>query len=184
MAPRTLGTGLLAALLATAAAAGLTAHPLAGEQGPGGPGIGRTQRGPGGPMRGPGGRGGFDLPGLSQLELTDAQKEQIRATRESHRDEMRQVGERTREAQRTLDLATHTGTVDENDIRAKSTALAAAIADGAILRARVNAEILNMLTAEQKQQLEAIRAKMRERRQAAQERIQQRMERRQQLRGQ
>ena len=167
MTRRNLTTAFLAAVLATGVAVTTTAHPLGGDQGTGatqgGPGM---RRGPGGP----GGPGSFGLPGLRQLDLSDAQREQIRTIHESHRDEARQIGERTREAQRALDLATEAGTVDEGDLRAKATALGAAISEGAILRARVNAEILNVLTAEQREKLNEFRARMQERRQAAPDR--------------
>jgi protein CpxP len=111
-------------------------------------------------MRGP---GGFGLPGLRQLDLSDAQKEQIRAIQESHRDEGRLIAERTRTAQRDLNLAAEGTVVDESNIRAKANALAAVIADGTIHRAKVNAEIFNVLTSEQQQKLEAFRAEMQER---------------------
>jgi protein CpxP len=174
MTRRNLTTALLAAALATGVAVTMTAHPLGGDQG-----TGATQGGPG-MRRGPGGPGPFGLPGLRQLDLSDAQREQIRTIHESHRDEARQIGERTREAQRALDLATETGTVDEGDLRDKATALGAAISDGAILRAKVNAEILNVLTAEQREKLNEFRATMQQRRQASQDRFKERVGRRQQ----
>ncbi len=178
MTRRTLTTALLAAVLATGIAVTVAADPFGGDQG-----TGAAQGGGPGMRRGPGGPGAFGLPGLGQLDLSDAQREQIRSIHESHRDEARQIGERTREAQRALDLATESGTVDEGDLRAKATVLGAAISEGAILRAKVNAEILNVLTAEQKEKLNEFRAKMQERRQAAPERFKGRAERRQQLRG-
>ena len=114
-------------------------------------------------MGGPGGPGGFGLPGLRELDLSDAQKEQIKTIQQSHRDEVQQIGERTRTAQRAIDQAANGTSVDEATIRSQSTALAAAIADGAILRAKVNAEIFNVLTAEQQQKLTELRAQMAER---------------------
>lgn len=149
---------VVAAVFLAGAAASVVAQPQAGphvQQGP-------RMRGPGGPggMRGP---GGFGLPGLRQLDLSDAQKEQIRAIQESHRDEGRLIAERTRTAQRDLNLAAEGTVVDESNIRAKANALAAVIADGTIHRAKVNAEIFNVLTSEQQQKLEAFRAEMQER---------------------
>ena len=129
--------------------------PAEGRRGPGGPG------GPGGRMGGPGGPGGFGLPGLRELDLSDAQKEQIRTIQQAHRDQVQQIGERTRTAQRAIDEAANGATVNEAAIRAQSTALATAIADGAILRAKVNAEIFNVLTAEQQQKLNEVRAQRR-----------------------
>ena len=109
------------------------------------------------------GPGGFGLPGLRQLDLSDAQKEQIRTIQQSHRTEVQSIAERTRTAQRAIDQAANGTSVDEATIRSQSTALATAIADGAILRAKVNAEIFNVLTAEQQQKLNEHRAQMQER---------------------
>jgi Spy/CpxP family protein refolding chaperone len=145
----------LAAILLAGAAITVTAQP-----GPQGPRMGMG-RGPGGPglMAGR----GFGLPGLRQLDLTDAQKEQIRNIHQSHREGAQQVAERTRTAQRELNLAADGPTVDEAAIRAKADALAAAIADGTIHRAKVNAEIFNVLTSEQQEKLKAFRAEAQER---------------------
>jgi protein CpxP len=110
-----------------------------------------------------GGRGGFGLPGLRELDLTDAQKEQIKTIHESHRTEVEQIAQRTRDAQRAIDQAANGNSVDEATIRSHSTTLAAAIADGAILRGKVNAEIFSVLTAEQQQKLNEFRAQMQER---------------------
>jgi protein CpxP len=154
--------GLVAAVFAAVLVTGITVSVVAQPQG--GPGVPRQGMRRGGPMGGPGGIG---FPGLRQLELTDAQKEQIRTITQSHRDQTRQIAERTREAQRALDVATEGSSVNEADIRAKSTALASALADGAIFRAKVNAEILGVLTAEQQQKLAARRTEREQRRNAA-----------------
>ena len=152
---RNLAAIAIAATVLTGAA--VTTMTLSAQGGPGGPRAGRM---------GPGGPGGFGLPGLRALDLSDAQKDQIKSITESHRDEVRQVSERVREAQRAMDMATESGTVNEGDIRSKSTALASAMADGAILRAKVNAEILNVLTPDQQQKLQEFRTQMQERRKA------------------
>jgi protein CpxP len=133
------------------------------------------QRGPGGfgPMRGP--RAGFGLRGLRQLDLTDAQREQIRNIRQSHREEGRTIAERLRTAQRELRQAGDVMTVDEAAIRSKAEALAAALTDSTLHRARVQAEIYNVLTPEQQEKLKAFRA-------AQEERMKQREARRQQRR--
>ena len=147
---------ILAATLLAGAAVSVTAQPQPSQQGP------KMGRGAGGPGA-MGGRGGFGLPGLRQLDLSDAQKEQIRNIAESHREESRQIAERTRTARRALNQASEGTVVNETDIRAKASDLATAIADGTIHRAKVNAEILNVLTAEQQEKLKALRAQMQER---------------------
>jgi protein CpxP len=152
--------GIIAFVLAAVVTTGIAVTVVAqdGPQGP--PPMGRG-RGPGGPggMAGPGGIG---MPGLRELDLSDAQKEQIKTISQSHRDEARQVGEKVGEAQRALDQTADSGG-SEGDVRAKAAALANAIADAAILRARVNAEIVNVLTAEQQQKLREFRAQMEQR---------------------
>ena len=157
--------GFIAAIAAAALITGAAVTVASGHQGPQ---QGQTEgrRGPGGPggrMGGPGGPGGFGLPGLRELDLTDAQKEQIKTIQQSHRAEVQQIGERTRTAQRAIDEAAGGASVNEAAIRSQSTALAAAIADGAILRAKVNAEIFNVLTAKQQQKLNEFRAQRQER---------------------
>lgn len=173
MTQRAFIAALVAAVLLTGVAVTVVAQPFGGAQGPAA-GMQRG-RGPGGP--GPfggsmGGPGALGFPGLGQADPTDAQKEQIRNIRESHKDEVRQIAERTRTAQQELAEASSGTTVDEAAIRAKSTALAAALADGAILRARVDAEIFNLLTPEQQAKVTEFRAEMQQR---MQDRMQKRM---------
>jgi protein CpxP len=140
---------IVAAVVMTGVAASVAAHQEQQQ---------RSQAAEG--RRGP---GGFGLPGLRELDLTDAQKEQVRTIQQSHRNDMQQIAERQRTAERAIAQAANGSTVDESTIRAQSQALAAAIADGAILRAKVNAEIFNVLTAEQQQKLNEFRAQRQER---------------------
>ena len=153
---------IVAAVLMSGIAIAVAAQDQPRRQGPGIEGR-RGPGGPGGRMGGPGGPGGFGLPGVRELDLTDAQREQIRTIQQSHRDEVQAVAERSRTAQRAIDQASHGTSVDEAAIRTQSAALATAIADGAILRAKVNAEIFNVLTAEQQQKLNELRSQRQER---------------------
>ena len=107
--------------------------------------------------------------GLRGVELTDAQKEQLRSIRESHKQEFEQVGARLREAHQGLATAVDAQTVDEATIRARSTTLATALADEAILRAKVRAEVQGILTAEQLQKMQERKAEMQKRRQGRQQ---------------
>jgi protein CpxP len=119
----------------------------------GGPGV---QRGPGGPgprMRAPKGGGPIADLGLRGIELTDAQRDQVRSITESHQTELQQVATKLRAAHRGFAEAVSADAIDESTVRARSTALAAAMADEAIVRARVRAEVRGILTAEQQQQL-------------------------------
>ena len=152
--------GLVAAL------AGGTAVAIAQPPQGGGPGIGGPGRGPrGGGPRGFGGPMDF---GLRGADLTDAQKEQLRSIMESHKQEFEQVGAKLREAHRGLAAAADGQAVDEAAIRARSTTLASALADEAILRAKVRAEVQGILTAEQLQKMQERKAEMQKRRQGRQ----------------
>ena len=79
-----------------------------------GPGFGRRGGGPGAPGRfgGP----GIALP-LRDLNLTDAQQQQVRDIRERHRDEAQQIGERLRTAMQAQRTAVAATPVNESLIR-------------------------------------------------------------------
>jgi Spy/CpxP family protein refolding chaperone len=157
---------LVAAGLVAALAGGTAVGFAQGPGGRGGPGIEGPGRGP----RGGGPRVDF---GLRGVELTDAQREQVRSIMQSHRTEFDNIGKALREAHRAFAEATRADALDEATIRARSTAVANAMADEAILRAKVRSEVHALLTAEQHQQLK-------ERETAMQKRIQERQQRQQQ----
>ena len=126
-----------------------------------GPRVSGPGRGPRGGMRG--GFGGI-LP-LRGIALTDAQREQVRSIMASHKAEFDQVRTKLREGHQALAAASNGQPVDEAAIRAASTSLAAAMADEAILRAKVRAEVVGILTAEQQQKLQERQTQRRQRRQ-------------------
>src|SRR2546428_12158584 len=87
-----------------------------------------------GPFMGPGGRGGMLGPGGPlamlrmlgpQLNLTDAQKAQIKSIADSHRDEWKALGDRERTARAALTAAIMADTIDEAPIRSTSAELGA-----------------------------------------------------------
>ena len=148
MFKRVLVAAGLVAALAGGAAVAVAQSQQDGKPGIGGPGRGGMRGGPrgfGGPMG--------DL-GLRGVDLTDTQREQLRTIMESHKQEFETVRTKLREAHQGLATATNAQTVDEAAIRARSTALATALADEAILRAKVRVEVNGILTAEQLQQLQ------------------------------
>jgi periplasmic protein CpxP/Spy len=147
----------LVAVLAGGAAVAIAHSPQGGGPGIGGPGRGGPRGG------GPRGFGG-DL-GLRGVDLTDAQREQLRAIMESHKQEFEQARVKLRDAHRGLAEAVDAQTVDESTIRARSTVVATAMADDAILRAKVRAEVQGILTAEQLQKVQERKAEMLKRRQ-------------------
>jgi periplasmic protein CpxP/Spy len=161
---------ILVAAGLVAALAGGTAISYA--QGPGGPGFGQGRGGP---------RGGAGMDaGLRGLDLTEAQREQVRAIMQSHRSERQSARKALADAHRQLAEATRGTNVDEALIRERSTAVANALAADAILRARIRSEVHALLTPEQQQQLQERRATMQKRMQDRQERSKQRLEQRQQ----
>ena len=156
---------LLAAVGLAAILGGTTAVTLA--QPPAVQGVEKPGRGPRG---GAGRSAGF---GLRGIDLTEAQRDQIRTITQSHQDATRAAHTKLREAHRALAEATHADTIDEAAIRARSTDVATAMADEAILRGRIRAEVLATLTAEQQATLKERQTAMQQRRQERQKRQQQ-----------
>ena len=135
-----------------------------------------AQDGPG--RRGPFGRGGHGkgaLLGLQQLDLTDAQREQVREVMQRHRDAMQTAGTQLREAHDAQRAAVETAPVNESLIRSTSQALANATTEMALVRARVHTEVWSLLTPEQQEKAKQLKAER-------QARMKQRLERRQQRR--
>ena len=129
-------------------------RPFRGRGGPGGPG---RFGGPGGPM-------GL-LPMLGpQLGLTGAQRDQIKAIADSHKDEWKALADRARAAHVALDDAITADKLDEAAIRQKAADVAAVDADMAVARAHAYAEVLQILTADQKAQLKTLQSEMTQRR--------------------
>ncbi len=133
--------------------------------------VGRG-RGPGGPM-GRGGRMGGPM-GFGEVmrDLTDAQREQVKAIREKHAEEMRPLLERARTAREAIDNAVMSGNVA--NLQALSIEVGNAETELTFAQARVQSEIFSVLTAEQKQTIAARRKQMEERRQEMMKRRQER----------
>jgi protein CpxP len=126
-------------------------------------------RGRGGP-KGPGGPMGI-MPMLPhELQLTASQNDQIKAIADSHRDEWKALADRARAAHAALNSAVTADTLDETTIRARSADVAAVDADMAVARAHANAEIMQLLTSDQKTKLKNLRAQFSARRPAPHER--------------
>jgi protein CpxP len=143
---------LAAGLAAVLAGSGTMAAADAAQRAPGLPGA------PGSPGPGPR-RGGAaaDMLGLQSIELTDAQKEQVRSIMESHKAESDEVRTTLRDAHRAFAEAANASPLDEAAVRARSSAIAAAMADEAILRVKVRSEVHAILTPEQQEQLKQLR---------------------------
>lgn len=147
-------TLIAAALLA----AGLSALPVLA-QGPGqGFGRGRGMAGPGAPGgRGPGGPGGPGggpgiLAAVHHLNLTDAQREQLRALMEESR-QPGEPGQDVRAAEQKLHAAILADSPDLQAIEGLKTALNRAHADGLNRRIELMQRVAQILTPAQRQEL-------------------------------
>lgn len=145
-------TLIAAALLA----AGLSALPVMA-QGPG-QGFGRG-RGPGGPGApggrgpgGPGGPGGGILSAVHHLDLTDAQRDQLRALVEDGR-EAGGPGQDVRAAEQKLHAAILSDSPDLQAIEGLKAALNRAHADGLNRRIELLQRVAQILTPAQRQEL-------------------------------
>jgi Spy/CpxP family protein refolding chaperone len=120
----------------------------------------RSFMGRGGPGRvgGPGGPMGM-LPMLGrELNLTDAQRDQIKAIADSHKTEWQALAQRERTARMALNGVITADTIDEAAIRQKSSEVAAVEADLAVARAHAHAEVVQVLTADQRAALKNMKA--------------------------
>ena len=141
------------------------------------------QGGPGGPGRGPGGPGGI-IPGLRALDLTETQREQVKAAMESHKAEFEAQAKAMQTARQALHAVVTADAFNEAAIRLKSADVAVVEAEGAVVRAKVHAEVWALLTSEQQQKAKTQQADREARRGQIRERAKQwrgqRQERRQQ----
>jgi len=158
------------------------------QDGAGAPPAPHERRGPGGPgPGGPGrfGRGGFGSPMamLRQLDLTDDQRAQVRQVMDSHRDELRAVGERVRAAHRAQNDAVNAAQFDEQVVRTRAAELAAVQADAAVLQAKVHSEVFAVLTPEQQAKAAELKAQREVQAQQFRERARERVKERQQRRA-
>jgi len=148
--------GAVAGLLALGLGAGAYVH----AQDQNTPRPDRPFRGGPGRMGGPGGPMGM-LPMLGRaINLTDAQKDQIKAIADAHKDEWKAIFDRERTAREALNAAISADTVNDALVRQKSAEVAAVEADAAVARAHAHAEVVQILTAEQKAQLKDLQTRI------------------------
>ena len=140
-------------------------QPAQGEMRRGGPG---RPGGPGGRMGGP--MGGPLMFREVMRDLTDAQREQVKAIHERHAERIRPLAERVHAAREAINNAVQSG--NQGNLQALSIEVGNAETELTFAQAQVQAEIFNVLTAEQKQkiaerrkQMDARRAEMAKRRQ-------------------
>jgi len=155
-------------LMAGAAVVGMLATGIAFAQGPrgGGPG-GRGMRGPMGPGGGPG-------LALGALNLTEAQREQVREIRERYREQTQAAAKRLADALDKQRAAIETVPTNEGLITSMTQDLVQAQIDVALQEARLNTDVWSVLTPEQQAQATKLKAE----RQARMEQRRQEMEQR------
>ena len=101
---------------------------------------------------------------FSKLDLTDAQKEQIKAIHEKNRESMRPLMEQIRAKRQEIRQANAGGTVDEALVSQKLAEIAPLEAKMMAERARIHQETLSVLTPEQRTKLEQMREQFKSRR--------------------
>lgn len=123
---------------------------------------------------GPGGAGGpLAMLGprmAARLNLSDAQKDQVKSIADSHREELQGLAGRAGAARQALHGAVTADVLDEGLIRARAADLAAVESDLAVARARVHGELFRILTPDQQAQAKDAQARMQERRSDRRER--------------
>lgn len=166
-----LGAAAIAVALAGVAyAAGQNNSPAQAQgAGPGAPGRFGGPGGPGGPF-GRGGRGGPGGPMgilgpmmIERLDLTTDQRDRVKQILESHRQEQQAIAQRGMAARNALEAAITADSFDESAIRARAADVGAVEADETVVRARVYAEVFQILTSDQQTRLKGIQADMRQR---------------------
>jgi Spy/CpxP family protein refolding chaperone len=128
-----------------------------GPHGRAGEGMFGIAGGPG--MHGPG--GGLGIP-LHRLDVTDEQREAIRAIVEAEQPAVQALRDKVRDSQQAFMEAHPPTEFDEAAIRAHHAEQAPLLADLAVAEARVRAKALAVLTPEQLAELATMRSQMRE----------------------
>lgn len=142
-----------AALLAAAC---LAASPAFGQSAPMPPGV-QQMDGPDARLE-PGGphgtwRGGPGLPFLRGIELTEAQQDRLFAIMHEGAPKRREHDKAQRKASEALRAAANEGKFDDAKASAAAAALGQAIAAEELLRARTEAQVLSLLTPQQRASL-------------------------------
>ena len=135
------------------------------------------------------GRGGGPIPGgqlmhLRALDLSEAQREQVRSILEQSGEATRAADEHVRTARQALQEAVTADVVNENAILALANELGIAEGDAAVQRAYLHAQVWQLLTPEQQVAAREAEAELAQRRGQRRQRMGERRELRQQRRQQ
>jgi len=100
---------------------------------------------------------------MDRLNLTDAQRDQVKSVLQAHSSDLKAVGDRAFAAHQALEAVIGADSVDESAIRARSADVATVEADMAVMRAQIRAEVWQLLTPDQQQQAKTLQAQMEQR---------------------
>lgn len=153
-----LKAGAIIAVLALAAGY-VSAQNTNGDAAPFRAGRGRGPGALGGPGGGPMSFLGPIAMLASRLELSDAQKDQIKSIAQSHADEWKALLTREQQARLAQQAAIVSAQFDEVTIRQRSADLAAVDADISVARARAHGELLQLLNTDQQAKLKDLETK-------------------------
>jgi Spy/CpxP family protein refolding chaperone len=106
---------------------------------------------------------GFGVPGIDPRDLTDAQREQLKAIRDRHAEDIKPSIERAQKARQALDNAVLTGV---GDLKGLALEVGNAETELVLQQAQIETEVVALLTPEQKQKIQERRTQMAQRRQA------------------
>jgi Spy/CpxP family protein refolding chaperone len=114
------------------------------------------------PPGGPGGPpGGMDMRLLLQLDLTDAQQQQIKALLDQQRTDLQPYQEQLWQAREAMQAAVEADTFDEAVVRGLAVSEGQATTELSVIRARTQAAISRLLTTEQRAKLAELRQQRR-----------------------
>ena len=111
---------------------------------------------------------------MRALDLTEAQREQVRQLTEQHRQQTRALVERAHASGDAQRQAMEAPAFNEQQVRAAAQALAEVQTDLAVQQARLRSDIYALLTSEQQQRLQQMQAEREARQTERRERMQQR----------
>ena len=168
-----LGIGAIALTVGLVAGVYVSAQNTDGPRGPfaerrGGPGGFGGPGGPGGPI------GALGPLMAAHLNLTDAQKDQLKGIVDSHRDELKGLGDLAMKARQALQAAVTADALNEGLIRARAAELATIESDLAVAHARIHADVFRILTPEQQAQAREAQSQMQQRQNQRRDRMSQR----------
>ena len=127
---------------------------------------------------------GTQAPPPAGLNLTDAQRNEIRTLREARQSDAQALRVKMRAARQQMQQALRADVPDEAAVRSAAESVAALQADQAVLQARARSQFIKVLTPEQQARMKQARARAAERAQRDQRQLvqRQRMMRQQYLR--